>query len=121
LDSPENAGPISAEILSVVMRLLGQRGGLLGLGLAVVLTSSIFVLGFVALYSSNAIFARLYGGMTIAELSPVRSPMKPDLDGGSRRVPPGRHLPVLLEPPAQAVRAREAVAANARALMSRAL
>src|SRR5215475_4453016 len=93
-DSPENAGPISPTILSVLSACWARPAAWSGCAWLSYRIKSILVVGLVALYSSTAILAPLYGGITMPEFSPVRSPMKPSLtvDGCS---PP----PVVAPPP----------------------
>src|SRR5258708_21444054 len=79
LDSPENAGPISATILSVLTPLVARLVACVGSPWLSYLTSVILTLGLVALYASTARFAPFHGPMTSAEAAPDRSPMKPIL------------------------------------------
>jgi glycosyltransferase involved in cell wall biosynthesis len=78
-------------------------------------TSSILILGFLALYSSTAITAPFRGGITIAAFSPVRSPMNPILTEVTS--PPASPPP---PPPAQAASTSDEAAASARTRPSRA-
>src|SRR5215468_5984696 len=64
LDSPENAGPISPTILSVLIAVCASGTACSGLPWLSYLTSSTLTLGLVALYCSTASVAPLYGGVT---------------------------------------------------------
>src|SRR5215475_3417161 len=93
-DSPENAGPTSPTILSVLIACWARAVAWSGLPWLSYLINWILVVGLVALYSSTAIVAPLNGGITMPAFSPPRSPMNPSLtvDGCS---PP----PVVAPPP----------------------
>src|SRR5215468_3278642 len=103
-DSPENAGPIRPTILSVLSACWARPAAWSGLPWLSYGTSSTLVVGLVALYSSTAIVAPFFGGITMPEFSPVRSPMNPSLTVDGWLAPLVPPPPPLLLPQAESRR-----------------
>src|SRR6266487_1314712 len=114
-DSPEKAGPIIPTTLSVLIACWARLAAWSGCAWLSYGTSWTLVAGFVALYSSMAIWAPFRGGITMPAFSPVRSPMKPILTvAGPPPPPPPPALLLLFLPPQPESRRVDAAATTAR-------